>query len=215
MAAPTSRPASTRAAATKIDKNISAIAANDLLDSDDEFPVHSSVADADMTLVNSDGSDDKEGEIIDVEVDEEQELSEEEEEDDEDKGDEDKDEDAGSEEEEEEEEEEVTAGKRKRGAATKAAKEQPAAKKTRGPAKKSVKKPADTRKITYTISTFSLSDMKKSKSARKPTKTAILTLPNSEPFDTLKAQIFIRIAAALHPAQENYDDYNITFTVPW
>ncbi|KAJ7617580.1 hypothetical protein B0H17DRAFT_1152431 [Mycena rosella] len=56
--------------------------------------------------------------------------------------------------------------------------------------------------------------MKKSKSARKPTKTAILTLPNSEPFDTLKAQILIRIAAALDPAQENYDDYNIAFTVP-
>ena len=56
--------------------------------------------------------------------------------------------------------------------------------------------------------------MKKSKSAKKPTKTAILTLHNTEPFDALKAQILVQISAALHPAQEDYNDYNIAFTVP-
>ncbi|KAJ7939926.1 hypothetical protein B0H13DRAFT_1850126 [Mycena leptocephala] len=196
MAPRTSTRTSNRASATGIHKNIANIAASDLLDSDDEFPVDPSLADLDMTLVNSNGSDNKEEDVNKV-----QEASEDEEEDSEES-----EEEEGSEEEEEEseesEEEDATA-----------AKEQPVTKKRRGPAKTSAEKPADDRKITYTISIFSAAEMKKSKSAKKPTKTAILTLHNSEPFDTLQAQILVRIAAALHPAQEDYNDYNIAFTV--
>ncbi|KAJ7769664.1 hypothetical protein DFH07DRAFT_938223 [Mycena maculata] len=192
MAAPTSTRTSQRASATKTQKNIAAIAANDLLDSDydsDEFPLDLSLVDLDVTLVNPDSSDgEEEGDVMDVDVDGGLEASD----------DSDKEEEEGSEAEEEEdeeseesEEEDVTVGKRKR-TAKKPAKEQPVTKKTRGPAKKSAEKPA----------------------AKKPTKTAIFTLHNSEPFNTLKAQILVRIASALHPAQEDYNDYNITFTVP-
>ncbi|KAJ7745547.1 hypothetical protein DFH07DRAFT_776658 [Mycena maculata] len=214
MAAPTSTRTSQRASATKTQKNIAAIAANDLLDSDydsDEFPLDLSLVDLDVTLVNPDSSDgEEEGDVMDVDVDggleasvdsdkEEEEGSEAEEEEDEES---EESEEKEDEESEESEEEDVTVGKRKR-TAKKPAKEQPVTKKTRGPAKKSAEKPADDRKITYTISIFSAAEMKKSKSAKKPTKTAIFTLHNSEPFNTLKAQIL-----------EDYNDYSITFTVP-
>ncbi|KAJ7776631.1 hypothetical protein DFH07DRAFT_766824 [Mycena maculata] len=134
-----------------------------------------------MTLVNSDGFDDEEEDLNEM-----QEASENEEEE-------------SEEEEEGNEEEEVTMGKRKRAMGKKPAKEQPVMKKRCGPPKKSAQEPAE---------------MKKSKSAKKPTKTAILNLLNSAPFNMLKAQILVRISAALHPAQEDYNAYDITFTVP-
>ncbi|KAJ7708061.1 hypothetical protein B0H17DRAFT_1124845 [Mycena rosella] len=197
---------STRGAATVIQKNIARIAANDLLDSDDDLPVGPSSADVDMTLVDFD-SDAEEEDVNKVQ-----------------EGSEDEDEESGEEEEAEAEaeaeqedgeqsEEEGAMGKRKR-RATKADKKKPVGKKRRGPAKKSVNKPADDRKITYTISIFTAAEAIKSKSAKKPTKTAILSLHNSEPFDTVRDQILVGIASALHPPQADYNNYNITFTVP-
>ncbi|KAJ7038457.1 hypothetical protein C8F04DRAFT_1179758 [Mycena alexandri] len=45
-----------------------------------------------------------------------------------------------------------------------------------------------------------------------PPASEIYTLNSDEPWDTLKAQIGVRICAALNPAILDFDDYNMTFT---
>ncbi|KAJ7024997.1 hypothetical protein C8F04DRAFT_1400862 [Mycena alexandri] len=45
-------------------------------------------------------------------------------------------------------------------------------------------------------------------------KTDLIYMTNDEPFDTLKAQILVRIAAVYAPDKLNFDDYNVSFTVP-
>lgn len=56
--------------------------------------------------------------------------------------------------------------------------------------------------------------MKKAKSSRTPERSDIVDLRSDKPFDTLKAQVLVKIADILNPNQLKYDDYNITFTVP-
>ncbi|KAJ7164536.1 hypothetical protein C8R46DRAFT_901290 [Mycena filopes] len=71
------------------------------------------------------------------------------------------------------------------------------------------------REITYTTVIYSSAQMKKSKNSRgPPIATDIIALKSDEPFDRLKAQLGVKIVAALNPQQLNYDDYNLTFTVP-
>ncbi|KAJ7756912.1 hypothetical protein B0H14DRAFT_3511980 [Mycena olivaceomarginata] len=56
--------------------------------------------------------------------------------------------------------------------------------------------------------------MKKAVSSRKPTKSAILTMNSDEPYETLKAQILVKISDALGLEKLDYADYDVSFTVP-
>ncbi|KAJ7166771.1 hypothetical protein C8R46DRAFT_1034776 [Mycena filopes] len=82
-------------------------------------------------------------------------------------------------------------------------------KRKRGAGKKS--KPADS----FQLLNPAAEDTPKSKNSRgPPIATDIIALKSDEPFDRLKAQLGVKIGAALNPQQLNYDDYNLTFTVP-
>ncbi|KAJ7018057.1 hypothetical protein C8F04DRAFT_1153209 [Mycena alexandri] len=81
------------------------------------------------------------------------------------------------------------------------------------PAPKKTKKNPVT--ITYTASFLApLEKGKKAPASRTPMKTDLIYMTNDEPFDTLKAQILVRIAAVYAPDKLNFDDYNVSFTVP-
>ncbi|KAJ7923872.1 hypothetical protein B0H13DRAFT_1864488 [Mycena leptocephala] len=56
--------------------------------------------------------------------------------------------------------------------------------------------------------------MKKAVSSRKPTKSTILTINSDEPYETLKAQILVKISDTLGLEKLDYADYDVSFTVP-
>ncbi|KAJ7165780.1 hypothetical protein C8R46DRAFT_900364, partial [Mycena filopes] len=71
------------------------------------------------------------------------------------------------------------------------------------------------RKITYTASLLGLIENGKQVPAlRTPIKTDLVYLNDDEPFDTLKAQLLVRIDAVYTPSKLDFDDYNISFTIP-
>ncbi|KAJ7699499.1 hypothetical protein B0H16DRAFT_1484141 [Mycena metata] len=88
------------------------------------------------------------------------------------------------------------------------------AKRKRGKGKNKAAATPLVREITYTASIYTADQMKKSKSSRVAIATDILTLNSDEPFDTLKAQLGVKIVTALKPAKLDFDDYIISFTVP-
>ncbi|KAJ7690877.1 hypothetical protein B0H17DRAFT_1201448 [Mycena rosella] len=163
MGIPTQHMAS-RKSAHKISTKIAQLAAQDLLNSDD---------DTDITLVApSHSSDDRDDE------EEEEESSEEEEDEDE-----------------ESDGEVVVPKKRKRSGSVNKSKHLPRAK----------------------LSTRSLSIHPKNEEIQifpRPSITEPVILNSDEPWDTIKAQILVKIDAVLNPATLCLDDYNITFTVP-
>lgn len=56
--------------------------------------------------------------------------------------------------------------------------------------------------------------MKKSKSARGAPITDLVILDEDEPWETLQAQILVKISDALNPTRIDYSDYLVNFTVP-
>ncbi|KAJ7774047.1 hypothetical protein B0H16DRAFT_1510866 [Mycena metata] len=140
--------------------------------------------DEDITMVNSDVDQDNEDPQKDNSDDDEEEGEEEEEEDDEDDEGEDDDEPV------------VVPAKRKR-----------------GKGKKMIEKVPLVREITVTIAVYTAAQMKKSRTSRGSPASEIYTLNSDEPWDTLKAQIGVRICSALNPAILDFDNYDMTFTV--
>ncbi|KAJ7265185.1 hypothetical protein C8J57DRAFT_1069506 [Mycena rebaudengoi] len=70
------------------------------------------------------------------------------------------------------------------------------------------------RKITYSVSVFSLEQMGMKRLSRSPPANDIIILDDNEPWDTLQAQILEKISVAINPSTLNFADYRITFTVP-
>ncbi|KAJ7284778.1 hypothetical protein C8J57DRAFT_1497665 [Mycena rebaudengoi] len=181
---------SARVASASIFTNIASIAADDLADSDNEFPLDLCNVDQN-SLVGSDEEDDDEDDNGEDNDDDDDEENVKNDADVELEANHDSENDSG---EDSSDEGAVVLGKR-----------------TQGPAKNKVK-PVK-REITYTISVYSPAQMKKAKSSRGAPITDIVTLDNDEPWDTLKAQILAKISAALNLNPLIYDNYDVVFTV--
>ncbi|KAG1837958.1 hypothetical protein C8R48DRAFT_666962 [Suillus tomentosus] len=69
-----------------------------------------------------------------------------------------------------------------------------------------------TRDISYMVSILSAGEMKKAKSKREPVNTSI-DLRTNEPWDTLKAQILVKISTAINPCMLHFDDYSLTYHI--
>ncbi|KAG1906105.1 uncharacterized protein F5891DRAFT_975559 [Suillus fuscotomentosus] len=69
-----------------------------------------------------------------------------------------------------------------------------------------------TRDISYMVSILSASEMKKAKSKWEPVNTSI-DLRTNEPWDTLKAQILVKISTAINPRMLHFDDYSLTYHI--
>ena len=68
-------------------------------------------------------------------------------------------------------------------------------------------------KVDYILSLFSAVEMKKPAAKREPKKSS-LQLSSDEPWDTLKAQLLVKIDEAFKPTTLSIDDYSILFTIP-
>ncbi|KAJ7758408.1 hypothetical protein B0H16DRAFT_1721009 [Mycena metata] len=88
------------------------------------------------------------------------------------------------------------------------------AKRKRGKGKKTIEKTPLVRDILVTIAVYTAEQMKKSRTSRGSPKSDLYTLTSDEPWDTLKAQIGVRICGILNPAILDLDNYDLTFTVP-
>lgn len=69
-------------------------------------------------------------------------------------------------------------------------------------------------KITYTISVFSASQMKKDAGKRGAPKNTFLQLSNEEPWDTFQAQMLVKVDSILKPVSIAFEDYAFYFSVP-
>jgi hypothetical protein len=67
--------------------------------------------------------------------------------------------------------------------------------------------------LDYIIAIFSPAEMKKAINKRLP-KNMSLRLSTDEPWDTVKAQILVKIDAALNPQSINYEHYNVSYSIP-
>ena len=67
--------------------------------------------------------------------------------------------------------------------------------------------------LDYIIAIFSPAEMKKPVTKREPKKMS-LRLSTDEPWDTIKAQILVKIDAALNPRSINFENYSIAYTIP-
>ncbi|KAJ7170629.1 hypothetical protein C8R43DRAFT_875556 [Mycena crocata] len=70
------------------------------------------------------------------------------------------------------------------------------------------------RKITYSICIYSPQQMKLKKSSRGPGVNDFLKLDSDEPWDTLKAQLLVKISEILAPQTLDFAQYSVTFTFP-
>ena len=68
-------------------------------------------------------------------------------------------------------------------------------------------------KIDYILALFSAIEMKKPAAKREPKKLS-LQLSSDEPWDTLKAQLLVKIDEVFKPTTLSIDDYDILFTIP-
>jgi hypothetical protein len=68
--------------------------------------------------------------------------------------------------------------------------------------------------VTYILSILSAAEARKSVISKRVAKTAIFKLSSDEPWDTLKAQLLVKIDHALHPSLIQYDHYDIKFSIP-
>jgi hypothetical protein len=66
--------------------------------------------------------------------------------------------------------------------------------------------------ITYVISLFSAEELAKSETKRKP-RNVILTLSTDEPWDTMKAQLLVKIELVFSPQQLQFSDYEIMYYI--
>jgi hypothetical protein len=73
--------------------------------------------------------------------------------------------------------------------------------------------PDNIKKVTYTLSILSASEIKKSALKHVP-KTQSLHLSTDEPWDTMKAQILTKITAAINPLPIDFLNFDITFYTP-
>jgi hypothetical protein len=73
--------------------------------------------------------------------------------------------------------------------------------------------PTPPSKIDYILTAFTAAEMKKSASKREPKKSS-LQLSADEPWDTLKAQLLVKINDLLKPSMLSINDYKILFTIP-
>ncbi|KAJ7742536.1 hypothetical protein B0H16DRAFT_1890211 [Mycena metata] len=222
-----SRRASRRLASHKID--IAAIAAADLADSDEDFPL---AVDSDIRMRSPEGGnssneendeeEEEEEEDADVVIgkkrkraedtgyDEDEEDADEEE--DSESGEDDENEARGSED--EDDVEVISESKRRKRSPTPLSNDEGDDDVIELKQKKKAKVPAP-RVITYTVNFLaSLDRSKKIPATRTPIQTLIISLGDDEPFDTLKAQILVRVDNVYNPPTLDFDDYDITFTIP-
>jgi hypothetical protein len=68
------------------------------------------------------------------------------------------------------------------------------------------------KKISYIVSVVSASEMKKPKSKREPVNVSV-DLRGDEPWDTLKAQIPVKISTVINPCMLRFDDYLLTYYI--
>lgn len=68
-------------------------------------------------------------------------------------------------------------------------------------------------KIMYHLSMLSASEMAKPKTKREANNT-FLNLMSSEPWDTIKAQLLVKISSFFMPLREDFANYDVVFTVP-
>jgi hypothetical protein len=68
-------------------------------------------------------------------------------------------------------------------------------------------------KLNYILSVYSPSEMKKP-AAKRRAKTSSIQLLATEPWDTIKAQLLVKIDSLLKPKSINFEDYDIICTIP-
>ena len=68
--------------------------------------------------------------------------------------------------------------------------------------------------ITYIISIMSAMEARKAIISKHVAKSVILQLNSNEPWDTLKAQLLVKIDATLKPQAIHYDSYDVNFIIP-
>jgi hypothetical protein len=68
-------------------------------------------------------------------------------------------------------------------------------------------------KLDYILTLFSATEMKKPAAKREPKKSSV-QLSADEPWDTVKAQILVKIDDLLKPSTLSIDNYEILFTIP-
>ncbi|KAG2034351.1 hypothetical protein BDR03DRAFT_984454 [Suillus americanus] len=70
-----------------------------------------------------------------------------------------------------------------------------------------------TKEVSYIITVFSAAKMKKAKTKCKPISTSV-NLNSNEPWDTLKAQVLVKMSNVIKPHILNFDDYALTYQIP-
>lgn len=70
-----------------------------------------------------------------------------------------------------------------------------------------------TKEVSYIITVFSAAEMKKAKTKREPINASV-NLNSDEPWDTLKAQVLVKISNAIKPRILNFNDYALTYQIP-
>ncbi|KAG2338750.1 hypothetical protein BDR05DRAFT_951690 [Suillus weaverae] len=69
------------------------------------------------------------------------------------------------------------------------------------------------KEVSYIITVFSAAKMKKAKTKCKPI-SASVNLNSDEPWDTLKAQVLVKISNVIKPCILNFNDYSLTYQIP-
>ena len=69
-------------------------------------------------------------------------------------------------------------------------------------------------KIMYTISIYTAAQIKKEAGKRGTAKNTFLQLESTEPWDTVKAQLLVKIDGILKLTTIDFDDYTFSFSVP-
>jgi hypothetical protein len=69
-------------------------------------------------------------------------------------------------------------------------------------------------KVTYHIACYTAAQMAKPKTKREP-KSAYLHLSSAKPWDTIQAQLLVKISSIFQLDQIQYSNYDLTFTVLW
>jgi hypothetical protein len=70
-----------------------------------------------------------------------------------------------------------------------------------------------TKEVSYIITVFSAAEMKKAKTKCEPI-SASVNLNSDEPWDTLMAQVLVKISNVIKPRILNFDDYALTYQIP-
>jgi hypothetical protein len=66
----------------------------------------------------------------------------------------------------------------------------------------------------YILSIMSAAEAKKTVISKRISRSAVIKLNTDEPWDTMKAQLLVKIDQALQPSRIQYDDYEIKFYIP-